>query len=108
MVLEGVHVVPGLLHEPANGALFVECVLEIADEEAHAAHFFHRDLTSEERRPVLKYLDHLDAIRHIQGYVVARARRLGVPVIDNSNVDAAVGEVMELVLAAAERLHARV
>jgi 2-phosphoglycerate kinase len=108
MVLEGVHVVPGLLHEPADAALFVQCVLAIEDEEEHAAHFFHRDLTSEERRPVLKYLDHLDAIRHIQEYVVARAGRLGVPVIENSNVDAAVAEVMELVLVAAERLHARV
>jgi 2-phosphoglycerate kinase len=108
MVLEGVHVVPGLLHEPASRALFVQCVLQIADEEAHAAHFFHRDLTSDERRPVLKYLDHLDAIRHIQEYVVARAKRLGVPVIDTPNMDAAVGEVMELVLEAAERLQARV
>jgi 2-phosphoglycerate kinase len=108
MVLEGVHVVPGLVHEPNDHALFVQCVLEIADEEEHAQHFFVRDLTSEERRPVRKYLERLDDIRHIQDYIVGRARRLGVPVISNANMDSAVGEVMELVLEAAERLHARV
>jgi 2-phosphoglycerate kinase len=108
MVLEGVHVVPGLVHEPSDNALFVQCVLAIQDEAAHAEHFFVRDLTSEERRPVRKYLERLEDIRHIQDYIVSRAGRLGVPVVSNEDMDAAVAEVMELVLAAAERVHARV
>ncbi|MFN2628270.1 MAG: 2-phosphoglycerate kinase, partial [Gaiellaceae bacterium] len=101
MVLEGVHLVPGML--PAiDGALVVQCVLEITDEVTHSSHFFIRDATSE-RRPVAKYLDHLRDIRRIQRYIVERARRTGVPVIENMDVERATSEAMELVVSAAER-----
>jgi 2-phosphoglycerate kinase len=104
MVLEGVHLVPGMIPATIPGALVVPCVLEIEDEEHHGSHFFHRDLMSEERRPVAKYLDHLAEIRRIQAYIVGRARRSGVPVILNHDVDEAVADVMELVVSAAESL----
>src|ERR687886_2793193 len=46
MVLEGVHLVPGML--PAiDGALVVQCVLAIASEEEHSTHFLIRDLTTD-------------------------------------------------------------
>jgi len=104
MVLEGVHLVPGMIPATIPGALVVSCVLEIEDEREHGSHFFHRDLVSDERRPVAKYLDHLGDIRRIQAYIVARARRTGVPVIVNEGVDPTVAEVMELVVSAAESL----
>ena len=40
----------------------------------------------------------------IQDYLVARARREGVPVIHNRNIDGAISDVIELVLARAEEL----
>ena len=104
MVLEGVHLVPGLLPAPAGEALLVQCVLAIEDEEEHAQHFFTRDLASDGVRPLAKYLDRLDDIRRIQAEIVARARRVGVPVIDNTDLDHAVAEVMELVFAGVGRL----
>jgi 2-phosphoglycerate kinase len=55
-----------------------------------------------------KYLAKLDDIRRIQDVIVERAGRAGVPVIENANIEAAIGEVMELVLAAAGRVHRRV
>lgn len=103
MVLEGVHLVPGLL-PPIEGALVVHCVLAIEDERIHADHFWVRDIASEGLRPVEKYLDALADIRFIHDYIVERARRAGVPVVQNSNVDVAIGTVMELVLASAELL----
>jgi 2-phosphoglycerate kinase len=108
MVLEGVHLVPGLVRLPHDRALAVECVLAIESAEVHAQHFYVRDLTSEERRPVAKYLDKLDDIRRIQQTIVERADRAGARVIGNENIDDAIGEVIELVLTAAGRLHAKV
>jgi 2-phosphoglycerate kinase len=101
MVLEGVHLVPGMLPKEIEGALVVECVLAIDDGEAHASHFWIRDTDSEGVRPYEKYLDSFDDIRLIQTYILGRARKHGVPVIENGNIEAAIGEVMELVLTAA-------
>ena len=50
---------PGLL-PPIEGALTIHCVLQIEDPDAHAAHFWIRDATSEGLRPVQRYLDALD------------------------------------------------
>jgi len=102
MVLEGVHLVPGMLPKEIEGALVVECVLGIDDAEAHASHFWIRDTDSEGVRPYEKYLDAFDDIRLIQAYILGRARKHGVPVIENGNIEDAIAEVMELVLAAAQ------
>jgi 2-phosphoglycerate kinase len=101
MVLEGVHLVPGMLPKEIEGALVVECVLAIDDAEAHASHFWIRDTDSEGVRPYEKYLDAFDDIRLIQAYILGRARKHGVPVIENGNIEEAIGKVMDLVLAAA-------
>jgi 2-phosphoglycerate kinase len=63
-----------------------------------------RDATSEGLRPHEKYTDRLYDIRRIQDHIVARARRHKVPVIENSNIDAAIGSVIDLVLAGAEQV----
>ncbi len=105
MVLEGVHLVPGML-PPIEGALAVHCVLSIDREEDHAAHFYVRDAASAGLRPMERYLRALPDIRRVQDYIVDRARRAGVPVIENSSIDLTVAGVMELVLAGAEQLGA--
>jgi 2-phosphoglycerate kinase len=102
MVLEGVHLVPGMLPREIEGALVVQCVLSIDDAEAHASHFWIRDTDSEGVRPYEKYLEAFDDIRLIQTYILGRARKHGVPVIENGNIEDAIGEVMELVLTAAQ------
>ena len=101
-VLEGVHLVPGML-APIKNALVVQCVLAIESEEAHASHFWIRDLTSDGLRPLDRYLERLSDIRYLQDYIVERAEKEGVPVIDNKDREGATSEVMELVLSAADR-----
>ena len=103
MVLEGVHLVPGLLPKELDGALLVHVVLQISSEELHQAHFTIRDALTGGVRSMDKYLDRLDDIRRVQAYVADRARREGVPVVDNRNVDRTIDEVVELVMLAAER-----
>jgi 2-phosphoglycerate kinase len=106
MVLEGVHLVPGLLPELEGDALVRACVLKIEDETAHAQHFFMRDSGS--ARPMAKYLDRFDDIRRLQDFIVERAERNDVPVIENEDADRAATAVAELVLAEAERMRERV
>ena len=50
-----------------------------------------------------KYLERIDDIRRIQTYISGRARREGVPVVENANVDRAIDGVMGLVMDAAEQ-----
>jgi 2-phosphoglycerate kinase len=103
MVLEGVHLVPGMVEAEIEGALVVQFVLAIDDVEAHASHFSLRDSSSGHARPFERYLDALGDIRNIQDYIVARAEKAGVPVIENGNIELAIAQAMELVLESAER-----
>ena len=102
MVLEGVHLVPGMLPKQIEGALVVECVLAISDPEAHASHFWIRDTDSSGVRSYEKYLDSFGDIRLIQDHILSRARKYSVPVVENGDMELAIGEVMELVLTAAQ------
>jgi len=97
IVLEGVHLVPGLLPLEFVDAVVGSCILHIEDETAHAQHFFTRD------RPVAKYLDRFAEIRRVQDYLVREAERTSTPVIENENAEFATRAVAELVLSAAER-----
>jgi 2-phosphoglycerate kinase len=103
MMLEGVHLVPGML-PPIEGALVVQCVLAIEDEEEHSTHFMVRDAGLDGLRPHQKYLDRLDDIRRVQNHIVGRARRHRVPVITNTDMRTATDAVLELVLASTEQI----
>jgi 2-phosphoglycerate kinase len=102
-VLEGVHLVPGMT-APVENALVVQCVLAIDSEDAHASHFWIRDIASDGQRSLDKYLERLSDIRYLQDYIVHRAEREGVPVIRNRDRESATSEVIELVMLAADRL----
>ena len=104
MVLEGVHLVPGMITAARDEALVVHCITTISDEEAHRGNFWVRDSATEGVRPLDKYIEGLPEIRLIQDVLVERARRFDVPVIDNRSLDAAIADVMDLVLVEAERL----
>jgi 2-phosphoglycerate kinase len=104
MVLEGVHLVPGLLPTELEGALLVHVIVEIADEDVHRMHFHIRDAATGGIRAMDKYLDRLDDIRRVQTYIVGRARRESVPVVENANVERTIDTVIELVMQASERV----
>jgi 2-phosphoglycerate kinase len=106
MVLEGVHLVPGMVPTHIEGALVVHAVLRIESEEIHRTHFHVREAATGGVRAMDKYLSRMSDIRRIQDYIVTRAERAGTPVIDYANPDQATGDVMELVLSTAERVQA--
>jgi 2-phosphoglycerate kinase len=102
LVLEGVHLVPGMVELPRPElAVSVFVVLSIEDEEEHIRHFRFRDEDSERRES--RYLERFEDIRRLQEFVVARAHRAGVPVIENEDADRAARTVADLVLDAAEQ-----
>ncbi len=104
MVLEGVHLVPGMISFDRGDALVVQCVVAISDEDVHRSHFWVRDRATEGLRPLEKYLEGMPEIRSIQDSLLERARRFDVPVIENTSLDDAVGQILDLVLTGAERL----
>lgn len=104
MVIEGAHLVPGMILAEIDGALVVPVVLRLERADAHRERFYVRDAATGGRRGMEKYLASLDQIRLIQDSLVARAERYGVPVIESSDLERATAEVLECVLRASERL----
>jgi 2-phosphoglycerate kinase len=101
IVIEGVHVAPGMLSkELGRRCLVVEAVLVVEDEDLHRAHFEARG----DRRPAERYVARFDQIRLIQDHLTGKASALGVAVIDNANIDEALGRVMDLVIHAVHGL----
>jgi len=91
MILEGVHLVPGLFQRfAADPRLqFLHLVVWVEDETMHRHRFLERGRGARER-PGQRYLDNFDAIRRIQAHLVERARDVQVPVIENRDFDAAL------------------
>ena len=104
MVLEGVHLVPGMVEVERERAIVVQCLVAIDDEDLHRSHVWVRDYATEGLRPLEKYIDGMPEIRLIQDALIERARRCDVPVIMNTSLDQVLGEVLDLVLSSADRL----
>ena len=87
-------------------ALVVQCVLDDRGSTSlHAEHFVVRDVASDGTRSLDKYLEPLRRDPADSGVTSsARARDVGVAVIENVNMDSAVAELMELVFTEAEQL----
>ena len=104
MVLEGVHLVPGMMPVEIEGAIVVHAVLAVENEDVHRTRFHVRDQLTGGVRAMDKYLEQLYAIRQIQDYLVERAEKHRLPVVESSNIDRATTAVLELVLASADRV----
>jgi len=95
VVIEGVHVAPGMLAPVlTDRCLVVEAVVVVEDRELHRAHFEARG----DRRPAQRYLARFDQIRELQDHFARKASERGVAVVENANIDEALGRLMDLVL----------
>jgi 2-phosphoglycerate kinase len=101
VVVEGVHVLPGAL-DPGlrERCVLAEAILVVRDEQLHRGHFSHRP----GNRPAERYLAAFEEIRELQDHLAECARVASVEVIDNENIDAALVQLMELVLDAVEEV----
>ncbi|MFY9264468.1 MAG: hypothetical protein WAO61_03455 [Solirubrobacterales bacterium] len=97
MVIEGVHCVPGAFDGlPQLDAVVVHVVVAIDDEDLHRSHFLARG--ESQARAVERYLGAFGRIRRLQDYLVTRAEETGICVVENSSLDDALVEIMNLVL----------
>jgi 2-phosphoglycerate kinase len=95
IVVEGVHVIPGALDGALRDrCLVAEAMVVVSNEELHRGHFGHRG----GERPPERYLGSFDSIRELQDHLAERAAAEGVEVIENDNIDDALGLLMQLVL----------
>jgi len=93
LILEGIHLFPGLVDAHASDSLVVHVVLSVEDASDHEHRFELR--AGESQRPAAGYDDGLDAIRRLQQHIVATARRSAVPVVENRDEDATVRWVLD-------------
>ena len=100
ILLEGIHLLPWLLHPDDYDALVVQMMLAVDDEDDHLNRFACRARTS--HRPAQRYGAGLEAIRALQQHLVAGARRAGVPVIANRDEHTTVQRALDVVTVAVD------
>lgn len=99
MVVEGVHIVPGILDRSRwREAVVVEMVLAVKDRDAHRKHFTVREWETGGVRPLQRYVEHFAQIRRIQKYIVSRAEEYDVPIIDFVGIDDVLSDVLGMIL----------
>ncbi|MFP5331626.1 MAG: zeta toxin family protein [Acidimicrobiia bacterium] len=103
VIVEGVHLVPGIFPEGwleslRAEAVVVQVLLVLDDPHVHRSHFLHR-LENEHGRDAGRYLRHFDAIRQVQSHLVALAAKHAISTIDARSLDDAIQAVVDLVVA---------
>lgn len=100
LVVEGVHIVPGMMALGAagglkSGVLFLPLIVSVRDAELHRSHFLVREQQTSGRRALERYLQGFADIRKIQDFILERAETEGALVVDNVNIDDTVGMVVD-------------
>lgn len=91
VVLNGVHVVPGLVSIPAEWSVF-GYILTIGDPAEHERRFRQRfDLF---QRDADHALSRMAAIRELDDYIVSHSRRAGVRIIESTTFDETVSTLV--------------
>ncbi len=96
-IIEGIHVHPAY-HQRlfARDAVIAPVLLTIPSEECLKQHFMRRGEQSPSRS-ASRYLENFDSIWQLQAYFITEAKRCGVPVIPNIDLDQTIGRVMEAI-----------
>jgi 2-phosphoglycerate kinase len=99
LIIEGIHLLPELVDRDAmRDGLVVYVVLSVEDGCDHWSRFAERADDSD--RPADRYQANLARIRHLQDHVVAAARKNGIPVVANQDVDSTVHSILDVIFAA--------
>ena len=97
IIVEGVHVHPGLLPFPdLEGAAYqVPLMLSTQDAEVHRPRFLTRSRLG--RRKAEHYLENFSSIRTIHDYLLQQAESRDVPLLDTSKGDPHIDRTMRMV-----------
>lgn len=94
IIIEGVHIVPGLTLLDEGIQHFMLCM---SDQDLHIDYLTTRTDETKGGRPVERYLRHMDRIREIQDYLMREAHDHGTLIIDNSSMEETVAEIQGMV-----------
>ncbi|WP_456436099.1 AAA family ATPase [Methanopyrus sp.] len=94
LVIEGVHLVPGLVHPENYQYADVHMVILYADEEEHRERFVKRAM---EKGRGGRHLEYFRQIRIIHDFLLEAADEHGIPTIKNDDIDRTVSEVLSVV-----------
>jgi len=108
LVVEGVHLVPGMLastaiRERSGNAILLPLVVGVTDPALHRSHFLVREQETSGRRVFARYLQGFEEIRKIQGFILDSALAEGTLVVDNVSIDDTVGTVVDALYGLIER-----
>lgn len=98
-IIEGAHVVPGIVDAKFfKDAFVVQMVLSVEEEQQHRSHFEIREVETEGARPFSRYVDNFRNIRKIQEYVLGLAAEKNVAVFPCYSMDVTVSAVLDYVI----------
>lgn len=99
-IIEGVHVVPGLIRKDLiedNNIIIFTLIVE--DEESHKQRFYSRCRQPWVKRSLEKYMDNFDTIRKTQCYLIEQAKINDSRIINNvdinQTIDIMVNDILE-------------
>jgi len=100
LVLEGVHVVPGMfaatgVKERVSEVVLLSMVIAVSDPQLHRSHFLVREQETSGQRALARYLREFDGIRKVQDFILERAQAEGTLVVDNVSIDDTVRNVVD-------------
>jgi 2-phosphoglycerate kinase len=98
MVIEGVHLVPGLLDVDhlSKDAQIVNVVIANLDRDDYLQRFPDREKT-EGARPAEHYMNNIDSILEIQDYILEKAHEIQTPIVENNTNEDAVPKLLEVI-----------
>ncbi|MBU7042981.1 MAG: 2-phosphoglycerate kinase [Theionarchaea archaeon] len=91
LLMEGIHLVPGYI-APFDETIF-HFVLTLQDEKEHINRFHAR--AKDSRRPPEHYIQDIDKIRQVQNHIEGKARKFGIPVIENKTMESTVSKILQ-------------
>ena len=98
MILEGVHITPGFVKGIASDdAVVVPIQLMVPDQERLRRRIKGRGTQAEGRR-AKRYLEEFESIWQVQSLLVAEAERHGIPIIENTNREETVRNVLSVII----------
>ncbi|MFW6040593.1 MAG: ATP cone domain-containing protein [Thermoplasmatota archaeon] len=89
-IINGVHIVPGYLNtcKSSKDSFVFQYILEVPDMDEHIDRFKLRAEGS--HRDPQRYIDRINNIREIQEYIKSQARKGGVMIIKNADIDTSI------------------
>lgn len=99
MVLNGVHIVPGLLDRILDQTPrhFFQFMLSVSEPEHHKMFFYEREKAS--RRAADRYVESLGRIRRVQDFLLSQAKKYDVRIVENEEYENTLKTIQEDVIA---------